>query len=72
MRELRAVPFPEGKNQRDCHSFFAIAEGLKPLEVKGWEIVTASLNDPDQGISDELLDHTEWALLLYPFVRPAR
>src|SRR5215475_11356726 len=35
---------------------FAIAEGLKPLEAKGWEVVTASLNDPDQGISDSLLN----------------
>src|ERR1035441_7929640 len=30
----------------------AIAEGLKPLQAKGWEIVKASLNDPDQGISE--------------------
>lgn len=37
----------------------AIAEGLKPLEAKGWEIVKASLNDPDQGISDELLNSTD-------------
>jgi trehalose utilization protein len=37
----------------------AIAEGLKPLEAKGWEIVKASLNDPDQGISDELLNGTD-------------
>jgi len=38
---------------------FAIAEGLQPLEAKGWEIVTASLNDPDQGISDDLLNSTD-------------
>jgi trehalose utilization protein len=38
---------------------FAIAEGLKPLEEKGWEIVTASLNDPDQGINDERLNTTD-------------
>jgi trehalose utilization protein len=31
----------------------AIADGLKPLE--GWEIVTASLADPEQGVSDESL-----------------
>jgi trehalose utilization protein len=36
----------------------AIAEGLKPLESKDWEIVKASLNDPDQGLSDELLNRT--------------
>jgi trehalose utilization protein len=37
----------------------AIAEGLRPLESRGWEIVKASLNDPDQGISDELLNTTD-------------
>ncbi len=37
----------------------AIAEGLKPLDAKGWEIVKASLNDPDQGISDERLEGTD-------------
>lgn len=38
---------------------FAIAEGLKPLEAQDWEIVMASLNDPDQGISDERLNSTD-------------
>jgi trehalose utilization protein len=37
----------------------AIAEGLKPLEAKGWEIVKASLNEPDQGMSDALLNSTD-------------
>ncbi len=37
----------------------AIAEGLKPLQAKGWEIVKASLNDPEQGVSDELLNSTD-------------
>jgi trehalose utilization protein len=37
----------------------AIAEGLKPLEGEGWEIVKASLNDPDQGLSDERLNGTD-------------
>jgi trehalose utilization protein len=37
----------------------AIAEGLKPLAARGWEIVKASLNDPDQGISDALLNSTD-------------
>ena len=36
-----------------------IAEGLKPLEAKGWEIVTASLNDADQGLGDERLNSTD-------------
>lgn len=35
----------------------AIAEGLKPLQ--GWDIVKATLKDPDQGISDELLKSTD-------------
>lgn len=37
----------------------AIAEGLKPLEDKGWAIVKASLKDPEQGITDELLNSTD-------------
>jgi len=37
----------------------AIAEGLKPLAANGWEIVKASLNDPDQGLSDARLDRTD-------------
>src|SRR5215471_14242677 len=36
----------------------AIAEGLEPLKADGWSIVKASLNDPDQGISDDLLKST--------------
>jgi trehalose utilization protein len=36
----------------------AIAEGLEPLKTDGWQIIKASLNDPDQGISDELLKRT--------------
>jgi trehalose utilization protein len=37
----------------------AIAEGLKPLAARGWEIVKATLNEPDQGISDALLNSTD-------------
>jgi trehalose utilization protein len=50
----------EGSKQvypRDINT--AIADGLKPLRLNGWEIVKASLNDPDQGISDELLAGTD-------------
>jgi trehalose utilization protein len=38
----------------------AIAEGLKesPL-MKDWDVVVASISDPDQGISDELLNKTD-------------
>ena len=35
----------------------AIAEGLKPLD--GWEIVTATLTDPGQGVSEEALKTAE-------------
>jgi trehalose utilization protein len=35
----------------------AVAEGLKPL--KDWEIVTASLSDPEQGVSQESLQKTD-------------
>lgn len=37
----------------------AIAEGLKPLEAKGWEVVIAGLDDPNQGIGEELLNGTD-------------
>jgi trehalose utilization protein len=35
----------------------AIAEGLKPL--KGWDIVVASIDQPDQGLPDDLLNKTD-------------
>lgn len=37
----------------------AIADGLKPLGAQGWEVVKASLNDPDQGLGDDLLNRTD-------------
>ena len=43
---------PESKSVYPKDINFAIAEGLKPLEAQGWEVVMASLNDADQGISD--------------------
>lgn len=36
----------------------AIAEGLAALESQGWQVLKASINDPDQGISDDLLTST--------------
>src|SRR5437660_10419082 len=36
----------------------AIEEGLAQLKAEGWEIVKASLHDPDQRISDDLLNST--------------
>lgn len=35
----------------------AIAEGLKPL--KGWDVTIASINDPDQGLPDSVLNSTD-------------
>jgi trehalose utilization protein len=35
----------------------AIAEGLKPLT--GWDVIIASLDQPDQGVSDALLKRTD-------------
>ena len=37
----------------------AIAEGLKPLEAQGWEVITASLDDPDQGFGENRLSSTD-------------
>jgi trehalose utilization protein len=37
----------------------AVAEGLEPLKAKGWEIVTASISDPEQGVSAKSLDKTD-------------
>lgn len=37
----------------------AIADGLKPLEARGWEVGKAGLNDPDQGLSVERLEKTD-------------
>ena len=36
----------------------AIAEGLRD-SLKNWEVVTAGLNDPDQGLPDELLNRCD-------------
>ena len=35
----------------------AIAEGLRPL--RGWEVLTANINQPEQGLTDELLNKTD-------------
>ena len=42
--------YPKDTNQ-------AIADGLKDLE--GWDVVVASLNDPEQGVSDARLESTD-------------
>ena len=37
----------------------AIAEGLQPMAAEGWEILKASLGQPDQGLGDELLNSAD-------------
>jgi trehalose utilization protein len=59
-RKRRVVVWSEGtapKNVYPQDINTAVAEGLKPLA--GWEVVTASLADPDQGVSDESLKNTD-------------
>jgi len=50
---------PGSKNVYPNDINSAIAEGLEPLEASGWQVVKASLNDPDQGLSDGLLNSTD-------------
>jgi len=68
-KKRRVVVWSEGSVNADPNSESAkvypndvntaIMEGLQPLEAKGWEIAKASLNDPDQGLSDERLESTD-------------
>ena len=56
-KKRRVVVWSEGtapKNVYPQDINAAIAEGLKPL--KGWDIVTASINDPDQGLPEDMLN----------------
>jgi trehalose utilization protein len=52
----------------------AVAEGLKPLMAKGWEVVTASIADPEQGVPAESLDKTDvliwWGHKLHGKITP--
>jgi len=50
---------PGSKNVYPDDINTAIAEGLEPLKAKGWEVIKASLNDPEQGFSNGLLDTTD-------------
>jgi trehalose utilization protein len=62
-RKRRVVVWSEGSATKDAPKIYpkdintAVAEGLKPL--KGWDVVIASLSDPDQGVPDELLRKTD-------------
>ncbi len=58
--QRRVVIWTEGTAPKDTYPHDisgAIAEGFKSLE--GWEVITASLNDPDQGLNDERLNATD-------------
>src|ERR1019366_7968431 len=52
------APKDEGSKEVYPHDInTAVAEGLKPLA--DWEIITATLDDPDQGVSEERLKGTD-------------
>ncbi len=56
----RVVVWSEGtapKNVYPDDINTAVAEGLKSLD--GWEVIKASLSDPDQGVSEERLNGTD-------------
>ncbi len=57
LKKKRVICWSEGTAPKNIYPNdinHAIAEGLAPL--KGWEVITASINDPEQGLSDELLN----------------
>jgi len=56
----RVVVWSEGTAPKDVYPKDingAVAEGLKSL--KGWEVITASIDDPDQGVPEKLLAKTD-------------
>lgn len=58
----RVVVWSEGTAPKNVYPHDirgAVADGLKPLEAKGWEIVTATITDPDQGVPQASLDKTD-------------
>ncbi len=59
-KKRRVVVWSEGTAPKNIYPNdinTAIAEGLKPL--KGWEVVTASINEPEQGLTDAALNSTD-------------
>jgi trehalose utilization protein len=58
----RVVVWSEGtapKNVYPKDISGAVAEGLKPLQSQGWEVVAAALTDADQGVSEDSLSKTD-------------
>jgi trehalose utilization protein len=55
--QRKVVVWSEGTAPKNIYPMdvnTVIADGLKSL--RNWQVVTASINDPDQGLSDELLN----------------
>jgi len=60
VRKRRVIVWSEGSAPKNVYPKdinTVVAEGLKPL--KNWEVVIASLSDPDQGVPDESLKKTD-------------
>ena len=58
----RVVVWSEGTAPKNVYPHDirgAVADGLKPLGDKGWEIVTATITDPEQGVSANSLDKAD-------------
>ena len=53
----RRKPSPKNVYPNDINT--AIAEGLSPLALRGWEVATASIWQPDQGLPEDVLDNTD-------------
>ncbi len=61
-RKHRVVVWSEGTAPKNVYPHDirgAVADGLKPLKAKGWEIVTATITDPEQGVPADSLDKTD-------------
>ena len=59
-RRRRVLVWSEGSAPKNVYPKdinTAVAEGLKPL--KNWEVVTASLSDPEQGVPEDSLKKTD-------------
>jgi trehalose utilization protein len=60
--QRRVVVWSEGTAPKDVYPndiSGAVGEALKPLKDKGWEIVLAGIDQPGQGVSEELLSKTD-------------
>lgn len=61
-RTRRVVVWSEGTAPKNIYPNdinTAIAEGLSPLALRGWEVATASIWQPGQGLPEDVLDNTD-------------